>query len=150
MTDFPFPIHQGLEINFENADIDFELENVERTSAWLSDIITKEASQVAQLNYIFCSDDYLHKINLAYLDHDTLTDIITFPLNDDPIQGDIYISINRVKENANTLSVSFQEELHRVIVHGLLHLVGYNDKTPEENADMRAKEDSCLQLIGYR
>ena len=98
------------------------------------------------INYIFCSDDYLLELNKQYLNHNTLTDIITFELNapGEPILSDIFISIDRVKENAKTLEIPFKQELHRVIFHGALHLCGYKDKKKEEQKLMRRKEDEYL------
>jgi len=147
MTDFPFPIEEGLQITFDNSDIDFVLSDVEKTTKWLENIITAEKGTVATLSYIFCSDKYLHKLNVEYLDHDTLTDIITFPINSYPIQSDVFISIDRVKDNAGDRNILFEDELHRVIVHGLLHLLGYGDKTDDEKKIMRTKEDECLQFL---
>ena len=147
MTDFPFPISEGLKITFDSSDIDFGLPDEAKTILWLKDIIEAENGNVASLSYVFCSDDYLHKLNVEYLNHDTLTDIITFPINDDPIQSDIFISIDRVRDNANDRSIAFIEELHRVIAHGLLHLLGYGDKTDTEITQMRAKEDDFLRRI---
>jgi len=100
------------------------------------------------LNYIFCSDTYLHKINLEYLKHDTLTDIITFDYSEKKqISGDIFISIDRIKENALKFNQSTDIELNRVLIHGVLHLLGYKDKTPKEKETMRAKEDFYLTLL---
>jgi len=100
------------------------------------------------LNYIFCSDTYLHKINLEYLKHDTLTDIITFDYSEKKqISGDIFISIDRIKENAPKFNQSTDIELNRVLIHGVLHLLGYKDKTPKEKETMRAKEDFYLTLL---
>jgi len=99
------------------------------------------------LSYIFCSDKYLLSINQKYLNHNTLTDIVTFDLAEDAeIEGEIYISVERVKENAVKYAVDFEEELHRVIIHGLLHLIGYKDKTASQKAQMRKKEQACLSL----
>lgn len=147
MSYFPFPIAEGLHITFDSSDIDYALPHEEATIQWLKDIITSESGNVSLLSYVFCSDDYLHKLNVEYLNHDTLTDIITFPINEDPIQSDIFISIDRVRENANDRSIPFIEELHRVIAHGLLHLLGYGDKTDDEITTMRSKEDDCLRRI---
>ena len=144
--DFPFPIPEGLHINFESNDVDFALADDQKTISWLEQIIRKEDGNVSELNYVFCSDEYFHKLNLEYLDHDTLTDIITFPIHADPIQSDIFISIDRVRENASDRSIPFEDELYRVIAHGLLHLLGYGDKTEEDILSMRAKEYACLKL----
>jgi len=118
--------------------------------AWLSNvIISEELTSTDAINFIFCSDEYLHKINLEYLEHDTLTDIITFDNseNDQEIEGDIFISLERIKENAQMFEVPFELELKRVLVHGILHLIGYNDKTEEEGMIMRSKEDFYLALF---
>ena len=145
--DFPFPVDEGLHINFDSSDIDFALADDQKIINWLEQIIQSEVGNVSELNYVFCSDEYLHKLNVEYLDHDTLTDIITFPINDDPIQSDIFISIDRVRENASDRSILFEDELHRVIAHGLLHLLGYGDKNDEEKLIMRAKEEECLYRL---
>jgi len=147
MEDFPFPIQEGLQIAFDTSDIDFALSDKIKIQQWLKEIIETEKGNVAGLSYIFCSDEYLHKLNVEYLDHDTLTDIITFPINTDPIQSDIFISIDRVRENAKDRSIAFDNELQRVIAHGLLHLLGYGDKSDEEKTKMRSKEDHYLAIL---
>lgn len=116
--------------------------------SWLEPIITAHQHTLATLNYIFCSDDYLLEINKEYLNHDYYTDIITFDNTDEAglIEGDIFISVDRVKENAENNSVDFMIELNRVIVHGLLHLLGFKDKSEEEKKEMRKNEDACLSL----
>ena len=127
-----FPEHftsEELQISFHLADIDFDFSQDQRIISWLTQIIEDQSIQVRALRYIFCSDDYLAKLNVQYLDHDTLTDIITFPLSVDPIESELYISVDRVVDNAKDLDVSFDTELARVIVHGLLHLIGYKDKS---------------------
>lgn len=135
-------------IFFQTEDIDFSLANPDRLTNWISQIISREHCRLSSLNIVFCSDDYLHQINLTYLQHDTLTDIITFPYADAPdIQGDILISIDRVQENAADLGLSFSDELHRVIIHGVLHLCGYGDKSPAEKRLMTEKEDEALGLF---
>jgi probable rRNA maturation factor len=108
-----------------------------------------EGFELEELNYIFCSDEYLHQMNLTYLNHDTLTDIITFDNSEAEqiIEGDIFISIDRVKENSEEFDVLFETELHRVLVHGLLHLFGYKDKSEREKVLMREKEEACLSLL---
>ena len=138
-------------IDFEAEDINFELTNYQQVSEWIKQVIHKHNFQLETLTFIFCSDEYLHKINLQYLDHDTLTDIITFDNSDEEgiIEGDIFISIDRVKENALDLNVSFEDELHRVIIHGVLHLLNIDDKTPELKAIMRTKENENLQLRNF-
>ncbi|MTI41039.1 rRNA maturation RNase YbeY [Fulvivirga lutimaris] len=136
-------------IHFFEEDIDFKPEHSSQITKWLNDVITVENHTLVELNYIFCSDEYLYQMNVDYLDHDTYTDIITFDNSEseEEIEGDIFISIDRIKENSQSMAISFQEELHRVIAHGLLHLLGYNDKTEEEKAMMRKKEEACLSLL---
>jgi len=135
-------------IYFFSEDISFSLADEEKSASWILSILKKENKQVRGINYIFCSDTYLLKINKQYLNHNTLTDIITFDNSEieDEIEADIFISIDRVEENSSNLKKDFNEELHRVIIHGLLHLLGYNDKTDVEKAEMRKKEDACLSL----
>ncbi|MDO6390742.1 rRNA maturation RNase YbeY [Pontibacter sp. BT731] len=135
-------------IEFFSEDIEFSLDNPEKISDWIADIIEQHGHELVGLTYIFCSDDYLHQINVEYLDHDTLTDIITFDNADTEgtIEGDIFISVDRVRDNAATHGTSFQDELHRVLIHGVLHLLGFKDKTPEQEAAMRKLEDSSLSL----
>ena len=135
-------------IHFFSEDISFSLDKEQQTISWIENILDGEKQISKSINYIFCSDDYLLKINKDYLDHDNLTDIITFDNSEEEgkIEADIFISIDRVKENALTLEKIFDEELHRVIIHGLLHLAGYNDKTDEDKSEMRKKEDACLSL----
>ena len=127
---------------------DFELQNPESFKVWLKNVIRKEQKYVGDIVYIFSGDTYLHAINLDFLNHDTFTDIITFDTSEDTevISGEIYISIERVADNADILNKNFQEELSRVLVHGVLHLIGYGDKTPEEKTEMTAKEDYYLNL----
>lgn len=135
-------------IYFHSEDYEFELENEERTAKWIEGIVKNEKLILMELNYIFCSDEYLLKINQEYLDHDTFTDIITFDNSESKfeIEGDIFISIPRVIENAKTFETSFDQELHRVLVHGVLHLIGHSDKTEEEQQRMRKSEDYYLSL----
>ena len=132
-------------LTFHTEDIDFELENTEKIEQWILQTIEEEGGTLSFINYIFCSDTYLHRINVEYLKHDTYTDIITFPYSDETIESDIFISINRIRENAKTFNVSFEKELHRVMVHGVLHLLGYADKTEEEQKNMRTREDFWLE-----
>ncbi|WP_018476360.1 rRNA maturation RNase YbeY [Pontibacter roseus] len=135
-------------IEFFSEDVDFSLSNPEQIAAWIADIVERHNHELISLTYIFCSDDYLHNINLEYLDHDTLTDIITFDNADEEgtIEGDIFISIDRIRDNAATHGTAFTDELHRVIIHGVLHLLGFKDKSSEEEAAMRKLEDSSLSL----
>ncbi len=131
-------------INF-HYETDFELEDEKATASWISNTIIEENSKEGEINYIFCSDDYLHKINLEYLDHDTLTDIISFDYSvGKELHGDIYISVDRVEENASEFEVSFHDEIARVIIHGILHYCGYKDKSVDDARLMRSKEDYYL------
>ena len=131
-----------------NYETDFELVNEEAFENWIIDIVDSEASAVGEINYVFCDDEYLHKINVEYLNHDTLTDIISFDYTvGNLIQGDIFISIERVKDNANDFKVSFEEELKRVMAHGVLHYCGYKDKTGADAELMRQKEEEKIKLF---
>jgi len=136
-------------IIFFNEDINFKFQGKNLYKSWLKKVADKEGFKVKNLNYIFCSDEYLHKINVEYLEHDTYTDIITFDNSEDDniIEGDIFVSIERVKENSQTLNTVFEDELKRVIVHGLLHLCGYDDHTPEDKAEMRRLESEYIVLL---
>ena len=128
-------------------DVDFQLVNQDLVSAWIEKTIDTEGAKLGAVSYIFCSDDYLHQMNIEYLNHDMLTDVITFPYNDNPIEGDIFISIDRVKDNAQDLNIAFNDELHRVMIHGVLHLCGYSDESDEQEAEMRQKEDEYLKML---
>lgn len=130
------------EIHFFAEDIDFALPYPTATAAWLWQVIQQEGYTLAQLNVVFCSDQGLHAYNLQYLQHDTLTDVLSFDYSDMPstLEGDIYISTERVQENALRLELPWLQELHTVMVHGVLHLLGYDDHTPEDKALMRQKE----------
>ncbi len=131
-----------------NYETDFKLSNESKISEWISSVISSEDCQEDEINYIFCDDEYLHKLNVEFLDHDTLTDIISFDYSVGKIlQGDIFISIERVDENAKDFKVSFQQELERVIVHGVLHYCGYKDKSEEDAGLMREKENLYLNLL---
>jgi rRNA maturation RNase YbeY len=125
-----------------NYETDFILENSTAIELWISNVIAEENCKLGEINYIFCTDDYLHKINVEFLNHDTLTDIISFDYSvGKELHGDIYISVDRVKENASDFKVDFKDELARVLVHGVLHYCGYKDKTNDEAKLMRSKED---------
>ncbi len=130
-------------IHFHIEDIDFKPNQVQKTKNWIKNIIREEGYVLNEINYIFCTDEYLHQINVEYLDHDTFTDIITFDNSDEnqTIEGDIFISIDRVQENAETFRSSFEQEFRRVLAHGVLHLCGYLDKKPEDEQLMREKEN---------
>ena len=126
---------------------DFVLEQPERVEDWLKAAALKESYGIDSLGYVFCSDDFLLEINQQFLDHDTLTDIVTFDYTEGTIlNGEIYISTDRVADNAKDFNVDFDTELRRVIIHGFLHMCGYGDKTDEEKEMMRAKEDEYLVL----
>lgn len=135
-------------IYFFSEDIDFNLEDEKASTNWIQNVLYDEGFVDENINYIFCSDKYLHDLNLEYLDHDTLTDIITFDNSEEEhhIEADIFISVERVRENADQLNKEFYDELQRVMIHGLLHIMGYADKTDEEKKAMREKEDACLSL----
>lgn len=137
-------------IHFFSEKTRFKLAHPRKTSNWIKKVILKEKASFLEVNYIFCSDKCLLELNQDFLNHDTLTDIITFDnsLSKKALEGEIYISIDRIRENAKTLKTSFDEELHRVIIHGVLHLLGYKDKKPAEKALMRKKEEACLSLRG--
>ena len=133
-------------IQFCTEDITFSLKDKLKHKAWLNEVAKQEGKKILELSYVFCSDDYLLQINQEYLNHDTLTDIVTFDNSEDPkkIEGDIFISIDRVKENGEKLGTS-ETELERVMVHGLLHLLGYKDKKKEDKALMTGKEDFYIK-----
>lgn len=133
-------------IHFFNEDVDFKVPHPRKTKAWLKFIVIAESYELNQLNYIFCSDEYLLTINQQYLNHDFYTDIITFDNSEEEgiIEGDIFVSLDRVRENANELNKSFEEELLRVLAHGVLHLVGYDDVNDKQELEMRKKEDFYL------
>ena len=129
------------------SETDFKTEDTKALSHWISEIILYENHELGDLTYVFCDDAYLHKLNLQFLNHDTLTDIISFDNSlGKQIHGEIYISVERVKENAGTYQVAFLEELHRVIIHGVLHFCGYKDKTKKEQETMSRKENEALDL----
>ena len=133
-------------INFF-TETTFELKQKNNISAWILSVIKNESFVLGDVNYIFCDDKYLLKKNIKYLKHNTLTDIISFDYTEgDNISGDIYISVERVEENAKELSIPFLDELHRVMVHGILHYCGYKDKLKSEKNEMRSKEDYYLSL----
>ncbi|MEJ6797299.1 MAG: rRNA maturation RNase YbeY [Flavobacteriales bacterium] len=133
-------------ILFHNADTSYILKNKRIVSSWITDTIKEEEKQLEEISYIFCTDDYLLKINQEHLDHDTYTDIITFDYTEDGIiSSEIYISVDRVRENAKNLGVGALDEMHRVIIHGVLHLCGYKDKSDLQSQEMRGKENYYLR-----
>lgn len=147
---FPLEAEQSNDdvIEFHTEEVDFELSRVELLKTWIQATIQNEGKNLQHITYIFCSDDYLHELNVQYLDHDTLTDIITFQYALLPdVEGDIFISIDRIRENAVAFGVAFEEELHRVMIHGVLHLCGQGDKSPEEKKQMTNKENQALTML---
>ena len=131
-----------------NYETDFELHNEAGFSMWLSEVILSENKKEGEINYIFCDDDYLLEINQQYLDHDTLTDIISFDYSvGNELNGDIFVSVERVKENASDFNVTFHEEIQRVLVHGILHYCGYKDKTESDELVMRSKEEEKMKMF---
>ena len=134
-------------IYFSSENIKFELRGKLKVKKWITDLIKAQNKKVGDISYLFCDDAYLIEVNRTYLDHDTYTDIITFDyVEGDTISGDILISVERVKENAQLFNTTFDQELHRVIIHGVLHLLGQGDKTEAEAAQMRKKEEAALAL----
>jgi probable rRNA maturation factor len=133
-------------IHFFEEDVTYKLKDKLKVKQWIKDTIVAEGYKLQELTYIFCSDAYLLQINQQYLDHDTYTDIITFDNSEyeGEIVGDIFISIPRIRENAVKFNVPEADELHRVIIHGALHLLGYKDKSPADNKNMTQKEDHYL------
>ena len=135
-------------VHYFYENVNFKLSKPLSTNRWIKEVIKLEKGKLDSLNFIFCSDAYLFEINKEYLNHKTYTDIITFDNSEDSgsLNGDIFISIERVKENAHKLKIHFEDELRRVMVHGVLHLLGHNDKTNREKRLMRKREDAYLSL----
>ena len=134
-----------------NSQNEFQIDKEDQVLNWLNSVAEMENHQVGELGYVFCSDEYLLDINIQYLDHDTYTDIVTFDYKEGTVlNGEMYISTERVADNAEQFSVSFDSELRRVMVHGLLHMCGFGDKTDEDAKLMRAKEDEYLKLWDER
>lgn len=137
-------------IRFHYEDVRFRLSKGREVQKWLNTTIVAHSQKSGELNYIFCSDEYLLEINRQHLSHDYYTDIITFDYCDgSTISGDLFISIDRVRDNAKSLKISTIDELHRVMVHGMLHLIGYRDKTAKEIKEIRKQEDSSLTLRSF-
>ncbi len=136
-------------IRFFNEEVTYKLPQKQATRQWLKQQAEREGYAVGDLNYIFCSDDYVLQVNRDYLQHDYYTDIITFDQSEEEgkIEGDIFISVDRVTDNASQLGVTPEQEMRRVLAHGLLHLCGFGDKTDEEVAQMRAKEEEWLRQV---
>ena len=131
-----------------NSETTFNLQNEAKTTTWIERVVVSEGFAIGEINYIFCDDAYLNHINKEFLKHDSFTDIISFDYSlGKQISGDIYISIERVLDNAEKYNVTFENELRRVMIHGVLHYMGYKDKTTEEKKVMRLKENSTIYLL---
>jgi len=131
-----------------NYELDFKLEDESVYVDWISRVISSENKNEGEINYIFCDDEYLIELNQQYLNHDTLTDIISFDYSEgNDLHGDIFISVERVRDNANDFNVSFDDELKRVLVHGVLHYCGYKDKSEEDEKMMRQKEEEKMKMF---
>jgi probable rRNA maturation factor len=139
-------------IFFFSEGIDFEVQEPELVAAWLKKLAAEKGRRIDTLNYVFLSDEGLHQINVEHLGHDDYTDIISFPLHDgseDPLLCDFFISVERIQDNAVGLGLTFKDELHRVMAHGLLHMLGYDDVEDDAETEMRAAEDYALSLRGF-
>jgi rRNA maturation RNase YbeY len=140
----------SIQINFLKADISFVPKQKKLLRQWIALTIQAHHKKLGQIDYIFCSDEHLLQMNKQYLNHHTLTDIITFDYSNEltaEVAGEIYISINRVRENAEVFKCTFNDELHRVMIHGVLHLCGFKDKTKNQKQIMRAQEDEAIQSL---
>jgi rRNA maturation RNase YbeY len=136
------------DISFQVQDIQFTLKNKQAIRQWIGIVAANEGYSIAPINYIFCSDGHLLEMNNQFLNHNYFTDIITFDYTDGKrVSGDIFISVDRVADNAKTYKSTFEEELHRVMIHGVLHLMGYKDKSPADEKKMRQKENGALKLL---
>lgn len=134
-------------IYFSTENIDFHLPHPEKVKNWIVRVVKSQGKRVGEINYLFCDDAYLINVNRTYLNHDTYTDIITFDyVAGNIISGDIMISVDRVAENAQLFNTSFEHELHRVIIHGVLHLLGQGDKSEAESKEMRKREEESLDI----
>ena len=134
-------------VSFNFEDVEFELPDEQMLTDWLMGVAESEGKSFVEVSYIFCSDERLREMNVEFLDHDYYTDVITFPYSEDAVHGDIFISSDRVADNAQSLEVTFEHELCRVLVHGVLHLAGYLDKTTEAEKVMREREDFYLAKL---
>lgn len=131
-----------------NYETEFELGNEKQTSDWISNIIGDEGFKEGEINYIFCDDDYLYNLNVEFLNHDTLTDVIGFDYSvGKELHGDIYISVDRVRDNSSDFNVSFRDELSRVMAHSILHFCGYKDKFDKDRIAMKSKEDFYIDKL---
>lgn len=135
-------------ISFNFVDTKDILSQKNKIKSWIKSVVEQRGWKTGEISYIFCSDEYLLNVNQTYLKHDYFTDIITFDYTDaTKVSGDLFISIDRVRDNAQELNLSFEQELHRVIIHGVLHLLGLKDKTEEEAKEMRKAEEECLKSM---
>lgn len=136
------------QLHFFTEDISYRIRDIRKLQAWIINTIEREKGSLENINFILSSDTFIHKINLEYLNHDTYTDIITFEYNEpgQSILSDIYISLDRCRENAVTYKAKLTDEIHRILIHGVLHLLGYKDKAPAEKKQMTSKEDYYLSL----
>lgn len=133
-----------------NYETSFELKDENDVQNWIKKVVSDKGFEVGEINYIFCDDAYLHKLNVEFLQHDTLTDIISFDNSlGRLINGDIFISVERVEDNAKDFKVFFDEELHRVLIHGVLHYMGFKDKSDDEKQEMRNLENNALSLLKF-
>jgi rRNA maturation RNase YbeY len=133
-----------------NYETNFILKEENILQDWIKNVIDENGFEVGEINYIFCDDEYLHKLNVEFLKHDTLTDIISFDNTlGKLLNGDIFISIDRINDNAKDFKVSFEEELHRVMIHGVLHYMGFKDKTDDDKKEMRNRENQALFNLNY-
>ncbi|MCX6269219.1 MAG: rRNA maturation RNase YbeY [Bacteroidetes bacterium] len=138
-----------VEIRFFSEQIAYVIKNKSELRRWIEDVVKSEGQTAGSLNFILCTDDYLYELNYKYLKHKSLTDILTFNYNNESeyISGDIYISFPRIRENAHHYKQKIENELHRVMIHGVLHLIGYNDSTKQEKSQMTEKENFYLQTL---
>ena len=136
-------------IRFSTLDVDMPLIDPQRVKAWIGEVVEKYGKTIGELYYYFCSDEKLLEINRERLGHDFYTDIVTFPLTDCEavLSSEFCISVDRIRENAETFGRSYESELHRVIIHGVLHLIGFDDHTDAEEKEMREKEEEALELL---
>lgn len=149
MPDWPDTEEEESGIFFTIHELEFDLFHPEERRRWLMSILENEDVALHRIDYILCSDEFLLDVNRTHLDHDFYTDIITFPLNDDPLLAEIYISVDRVRENASSMAVDFETELNRVMAHGVLHLCGYDDHEEDDIRLIRRKEEEYLMTFRF-
>ncbi len=136
-----------MKIGIDYIGVDFLIPDRDKVKKWIKEVVVMYGFSIGKLNYVFCDDEFLHSINVSHLEHDTYTDIITFDYSKkEIINGEIYISVDRIKENARVFNVMYERELLRVIIHGVLHLCGYKDKLEVEKSEMRIQEDRSVSL----